>query len=792
MVSSQDDRTTPGFRSLREADAEGGPDAAAAGTRIADYVVRRVLGEGGMGIVYLADQVGEVERPVALKLIRAPLHDTLAAAQFEIERRALARMDHPAIAKVYACGTTADGFPYLAMQWIDGPALNVWARKKRPGLRQRVALMAEVARGAAHAHSRGILHRDLKPANILVAEVDGRDEPKLIDFGIAIGMAGSQPERPRSERVGTYGYMSPEQAGERDDPMDARSDVYALGMILMELLLPAERDGPETTAPALLQLRAALHTAQPLLDGLHSEQAARQASALALSELPTDLRAILRQATAPDPTQRYAGAAQFAEDLERWLADEPVRAVAPTPWYLASRYLRRHRLAISAAGLIVLALSAGLALSLRAQGVAERERERAEAATVVAERARARSDAIARLWEDVLTGIDPERARGLDTTLLKRVLEEAHARAERESGADAHLFAEIETIIGETYYALDEAGAARDTLNRARVRLDGDDGDAAERLRLDIDRKLAFVEVEGERRDAAIERLREALQRATRRFGADDPDTRRLRNSLAWFDYQRGEFAAAREGLRRAADEFERDGGDSIERAETLLRLAAVEIDSGAFGDGEHHARQAMEMFARVRGDDHPSVLAARNSLAVAMLRQHRFADAARELGDVLPRTEAIYGRDHYQTIQVVNNLAGALRQSGRVAESGPLYRRGYETMRASKGADAPIVLMLANNYALYLLDAGDARAARTLHRDTLRRSLAVFADHPFVRSELHFTHGKILAAQGERLAAREEMAAALQLRSEVIGADKPETQEIAKALAALADAAAP
>lgn len=787
MTTNQDDLTTPGFRSQREPSVSGGPDVAAHGTRIADYVVRRVLGEGGMGIVYLADQIAPVERPVALKLIRAQLNDTMAAALFEVERRALARMDHPAIAKVYACGTTADGFPYLAMQWIDGPALNVFVRKQRPTQRERIALMAEVARGVAHAHARGILHRDLKPANILVATVDGRAEPKIIDFGIAIGIAGVGHEDRHGERAGTPGYMSPEQAGLSDAVVDARSDVYALGMMLLEILVPGDFGASSTTAPVLTRLHAALHTATPTERTAEAGERAHFDAAQALTRLRRDLRAVLRRATAPDPEQRYAGAAQFADDLARYLADEPVTAMPQDVLYLATRYMRRHRVALFATLSIVLALATGLTLSLRAQALAERERARAEAAAADAGREARRSKTIADLWRDVLTGIDPERARGLDQTLLKLVLDEAHARALHDNANDPMIVAEFESMIGATYFAVDDIDTARATLQRARARLQADASDAAELLRLHLDHKLAFIEVENGDRELALTQMRDVLARATQRFGAAHPQARHARAGIGWFQYLNGDFDASLQGLRAVNQELAASSEpDDVERADVLLRLGSVAIDSGEFTEGEQAARDSLRLFAQLRGDDHPSVLAARNSLAVALLRQHQFAEAAKELQELLPKSEAIYGHDHLQTLQVVNNLAGALRQSGQVAASGPLYQRGYEGFLAKNGEDAPMVLMTANNWALYLIDAGKLDEAQVLHLRTTELSGKVFADNPFIRSEVHFTMGKILAARGKPEAAIAEMALALQLRTGVIGADKPESVEIADSLAKL------
>ncbi|HWU51883.1 MAG TPA: serine/threonine-protein kinase, partial [Tahibacter sp.] len=228
-------RSTAPPASGADTDAETGEFAP--GSRVGRYVIRRLLGRGGMGVVYLADQIEPVRRPVALKLVRPAFADSLARAYFEVERQALARMDHPGIAKVLEAGTTPEGLPFFAMEWIDGPTLDAYVAQARPGLAQRLELLRQIALGAHHAHQRGVVHRDLKPANVLVPQIDGRAVPKIIDFGIAIGIG--HDGRPAGDYAGTSLYMSPEQSGLTDGNVDVRSDVYSLGVLLLELLAPA-------------------------------------------------------------------------------------------------------------------------------------------------------------------------------------------------------------------------------------------------------------------------------------------------------------------------------------------------------------------------------------------------------------------------------------------------------------------------------------------------------------------------------------------------------------------------
>ncbi len=352
---------------------------------IGPYKVLRLLGEGGMGAVYLVEQTEPVRRRAALKLIRKGMDSRGILKRFEAERQALVMMSHPNIARVLDAGGSASGQPYFVMEYIDGPSISEYCRSRRLGIPERIRLFMKVLEGVRHAHQRGVIHRDLKPGNILVEEIDGEPVPKIIDFGLARAVGESLVEGSfhtlAGQVIGTPEYMSPEQAGYLDQDVDLRTDIYSLGIVLYELLTGAHPfGGPELRKASLLQIQKIIFESEPPKP---SSLVARQwkdrlplcgLDAISLSRrLKGDLDWILLKALEKDRERRYQTAGEFLEDLRRHLDHEPVLAGPPSIAYKTKKFLRKHGLALAAVTAVVLTIVGALFFSLQEARARSRE-----------------------------------------------------------------------------------------------------------------------------------------------------------------------------------------------------------------------------------------------------------------------------------------------------------------------------------------------------------------------------------------------------------------------------------
>ncbi|MFN0060386.1 MAG: WD40 repeat domain-containing serine/threonine protein kinase [Planctomycetota bacterium] len=343
------------------------------------YRILSVLGEGGMGTVYLAEQLEPIRRQVALKVVRLGMETGDMLARFEAERQALARMDHPNIARVLEAGNTSDRCPYFVMEYVVGDRITRYCDNERLTLRKRVELFARVCDGVQHAHQNGIIHRDLKPSNLLVCSIDGVPTPKIIDFGIAKAFGESSSDAPLETQtgrvVGTPPYMSPEQLDPDARGIDTRTDIYSLGVLLHELLvgrLPF--DAPRSGSGAVAEFCRMVQEQEParpssrihlLGDAAIAGAAERRENLRSWSrQLEGELDWIVLRCLEKDRARRYASASDLAADLRRHLADEPVLARPPSNIYRLQKLVRKNRGFVTASCIVLLSLAGGLGWSL--------------------------------------------------------------------------------------------------------------------------------------------------------------------------------------------------------------------------------------------------------------------------------------------------------------------------------------------------------------------------------------------------------------------------------------------
>jgi serine/threonine protein kinase/tetratricopeptide (TPR) repeat protein len=709
-----------------------GPEPAPAeapGTVIGPYTLQRQLGQGGMGVVFLAEQAVPVRRQVALKIIRPGMDSRQVLARFEAERQTLALMDHPNIAKILDAGTTPAGRSYFVMELVPGVPITDYCDEHRLTPRQRLELFVPVCQGVQHAHQKGVIHRDLKPSNVLVPLYDGRAVPKIIDFGLAKATGPGRAEAALATQfgtiIGTPQYMSPEQAGLNQLDIDTRSDVYALGVLLYELLTGTTPLQPERNEP-LLELLRRIREAEPprpstrldTADGLASVAAARGTEPKKLRGLVRgELDWIVMKALEKDRNRRYDTAGALARDVQRYLADEPVEASPPGAGYRLRKFARRHRTALATATAFGLLLLAGVTVSVwqavratAAETKAVRDRDDKEAARQAEADQRERADEEAAitqavndfLQKDLLGQADiANQAPGSDRNkniTVRELLDRAAQGLDARFPGKERTEAAIRLTLGRPYRALGEYPEAQKHLERSLAlreeKLGAGHADTLESMRA-----LAGLHTECWEYDEAERLYKQALEAR----GEDHPDSLPFLNDLGMLYCQRSRFDEAESLLRRALEARRaRLGDDHLDTLESMSGLALLHSSRHRYDLAEPLYRQTLEARRLRQGDDHPATLLSMYSLADVCRAQKRYGEAEPLFDRALALQRARLGPDHSNTLTTMHGLALLYQQCERFDEAEAMYRDILKARSARQGPDHPDTLESMNNLGFY------------------------------------------------------------------------------------------
>jgi eukaryotic-like serine/threonine-protein kinase len=663
-----------------------------AGDRIGRYKLLQEIGEGGCGVVYMAEQEDPVRRRVALKIIKLGMDTRQVVARFEAERQALALMDHPNIAKVHDAGATATGRPYFVMELVRGIKITDYCDEKRLPTPQRLDLFIQVCRAVQHAHQKGIIHRDLKPSNILVTVNDGVAVPKIIDFGIAKATNDQQLTDKTvftafEQFIGTPAYMSPEQAEISSVDVDTRSDIYSLGVLLYELL--TGRTPFDTSAllkAGLDEMRRTIREREPerpstRLSTLGAEELTTTAQRRGLegtkliSELRGDLDWIVMKCLEKDRARRYDTANGLAMDLQRHLGNEPVLARPPSRLYEFQKAVRRHKLGFAATGAVILALMVGLGFSLWSLGKERLARQRAVTAERKAQTEATKSQQVARFLKDMLKGADPDVALGRDVTVLKEILDKTAARLDTELTNQPEVEADLRDVIGDTYHAIGQYTQAEAMHRKAlslRKRVLGPQHPSVAISLSGLGDALGDQGKFAQAKEAYGDAL--TLRRNT--LPKDDPD---LATSICQFAYileVEGADAAA-EALHREALAIRLAcfGEENVDVAWSLKRLAGTLRAQGKYEEAEPMCRRALELRVKLVGKDSAPVAATLWDLSKLMLAQGKTEEAERLLRDSVATYTKAMGERHIYTIMPLSSLAELLQVEGKEMEAKEVYR---------------------------------------------------------------------------------------------------------------------
>jgi eukaryotic-like serine/threonine-protein kinase len=680
-----------------------------ADVRVGPFRLLGVIGEGGFGVVHLAEQSEPIRRLVAIKLIKPGMDSRAIIARFNDERQALALMDHPAVATAIDAGTTRDGRPYVVMPLIAGVPITHFCTAQRTTIRDRVALMVAVCEGVQHAHSRGVIHRDLKPGNILVTEREGAAEPKIIDFGLAKALASpltSHETLTLGEHwIGTPEYMAPEQAA--GVPVDTRADIYSLGVVLYELLA-----GRPPIARAELAGKDRAGVLEVMERGVRAPSKAA-GGASGASGIDRELDWITLHCLEREPSRRYATADALAADLRRYLEARPVEVGPPARAYRMWRWVSRHRLPVAAGAVATLGVLLGSGAAVGFAITAKAEERRALQALGI--------------LRSVVTGVDPMVAQGLDPTLTLKQLEQVEGMLE-----DPTLDAKNELFLSEALaiaYASIGRGQEAYTLGRRALKLldDLEPGPSIRRMGL-LDllvRTGLDLNLEIRERDGIKAMSREALALSELLLPAD---------SEAWFraeELDRRTYPGRFENYGAFFERAVRVLGPSHRQTLTIMRRQAEQMQANGAPGAVEMIESARALASANHGESSPLTHIELPGELLVHLRAGASNEALLAMVDErLPRAQEILGRFHPTVIRTRFNQASVLMRMGQYPEATRVLEDARSVEVRARGPSSA----MANWFAAMLATAhlrmddwgGYLREEANLTSETKRANLSL------------------------------------------------------------------
>ena len=763
--------------------------------RIASYLILRELGRGGMGVVYLAEQREPIQRQVAIKVIRGEHELDVITARFESERQALALMSSPHIAKVLEAGATDDGRPYFAMEYVDGESITEYCDRHKLPLAERLALFTRVCEAIQHAHRRGVIHRDIKPSNVLVASRNGRPHPVVIDFGVAKAL--DQPLTQRThftelgQLVGTPEYMSPEQADARPELIDTRTDVYALGVLLYELLVghrPLSRE--QLLEDGLAELYRKVRETDPpkpstRLRTLDAQASSRVATARGLSlealsrQLEGELDWIVLRAMEKEPDRRYATPEALGDDIERFRSHRPVVARPASIFYRARKWARRNRTLSIAVGAIAAALVVGAVGLVWGLVTANRERNEARRQAAIAEAVNQF------VREDMLDRANLNRGGDREITVLEAI-RGATADLDDRFAGQPEVEASLRSTLASALRALGESDEALPHLERA-VELFRDALGIEHTFTLAAMNDLAGVYTELARYEDAERMMLEALEARLALFGDQEEGVLTLKNNLAFLYDQLGRYSESEPLHSEVLEKRLRLAGE-----ENVLTL--ISMNNTAWVnlrlDRRERARELwtrkLEIASRVLGDDHPETLSSHLWLAQVALADGEPARVVEIAPPALERATTALGETHPLTVTLLESLATAREQLGEHDQAVTLFGAVLAARRELREEGHPDVLRAQSRYASALMAVGREAESREIFREVITTVDERFGENAELRGSLRGRYGGALLRGALLDEAEPVLLESHQLLSDALGEDHSWSREAAQLLSQL------